>query len=111
MTKFAMDIESVEAIRASVIETLRTIFDPEIPVNVYDLGLIYGIDVRPSGTVNITMTLTSPGCPAAEILPPEIEVKVGMLAQVSRVQLEIVWDPPWSPAFITEAAKLQLGLL
>jgi FeS assembly SUF system protein len=93
-----------------VVEVLGTCYDPEIPVNIYELGLVYGIDVSPEGAVHIRMTLTSPGCPVAGSLPGEIENKVRSVPGVSKAKVEVVWDPPWSPDRMTEAAKLQLGL-
>ena len=94
-----------------VVEILRTIYDPEIPVNIYDMGLIYGIDIRDDGWVDIEMTLTSPACPVAGTLPPEVEAKVrdGIEGVVS-AKVEIVWDPPWTPDKMSDAAKLQLGM-
>ncbi len=96
-------------IQEKVVETLRTCFDPEIPVNIYELGLIYGIDVEPAGAVEIRMTLTSPACPAAGSLPPEVQAKVSAIPGVTAVKVNLVWDPPWSPDRMSEAAKLQLG--
>ena len=93
-----------------VVDVLRTVFDPEIPVNIYEIGLVYGIDVSPAGDVHIKMTLTSPMCPVAETLPPEVEAKVARVAGVKSVKVEIVWEPPWTPEKMSEAAKLQLGM-
>ena len=98
-------------IEESVIEVLRTCYDPEIPVNIYELGLIYSIDVNPSGHVDIRMTLTSPGCPVAGTLPPDVQQKVQSIIGVTTANVEVVWDPAWSPERMTEAAKLQLGFL
>jgi FeS assembly SUF system protein len=94
-----------------IVEILKTIYDPEIPVNIYDMGLIYGIEIRDDGWVDIEMTLTSPACPVAGTLPPEVEAKVrdGVEGIVS-AKVEIVWDPPWTPEKMTDAAKLQLGM-
>lgn len=97
-----------------VIEVLKTCFDPEIPVNIYELGLIYEIDA-PFGdpedkTVKILMTLTSPMCPVAESLPPEVEQKIRQIPEVNTAQVELTWDPPWSPEKMSEAAQLQLNL-
>ena len=100
-----------EAIRERVVEQLRTIFDPEIPVNIYELGLIYDVAVGEDGATSIRMTLTSPMCPVAETLPPEVETKAREVAGVSAVQLDLVWDPPWNPEMMSEAAKLELGML
>jgi FeS assembly SUF system protein len=92
------------------VDLIRTCYDPEIPVNIYELGLIYGIDVSESGAVTIQMTLTSPACPAAGSLPPEVERKVRTLPEVTDVKIQVVWDPPWTPDRMSEAARLQLGL-
>ncbi|HUU83492.1 MAG TPA: DUF59 domain-containing protein [Phycisphaerae bacterium] len=100
-----------EALRAKIIEVLKTIHDPEIPLNIYDLGLIYGIEVEPGNRVHIRMTLTSPACPVAESLPPQVESRVNRIAAVADVKVEVVWDPPWSPDRLDDAAKLELGLL
>ena len=98
-------------LKSQVIEVLRTCYDPEIPVDIYELGLVYNINVDPSGNVVITMTLTSPGCPVAGILPGEVEDKVTAIDGVDNVTVELVWDPPWSPDRMTEAARLTLGML
>lgn len=98
-------------IEAQVIEALRTIFDPEIPVNIYEMGLIYDVKVEPSGAVGIRMTLTSPNCPAAQSLPSEVEAKVKEVPGVTDAKIEIVWEPPWDPAKMSEAARLQLGMM
>ncbi len=100
---------TVDELRQRVVDTLSTIFDPEIPVDIYELGLIYGLDIQENGKVDIKMTLTSPMCPVAGTLPPEVETKVGATPGVTEVSLEIVWDPPWSMERMSEAAKLQLG--
>jgi FeS assembly SUF system protein len=100
-----------EEIRERVVERLRTVYDPEIPVNIYELGLIYGIEVEGDGEVRIRMTLTSPMCPAAEMLPPEVETKAREVEGVKSVTLDLVWDPPWSPERMSEAAKLELGMV
>jgi len=99
------------AIRDQIIEVIRSIYDPEIPVNIYELGLIYNIAIDESNFVNIQMTLTSPACPVAGTLPPEVETKVGMVPGVSGARVELVWDPPWDMSKMTEAAKLQLNLM
>ena len=100
-----------EQIRERIIERLRTVYDPEIPVDIYELGLIYEVKVDESGKVGIRMTLTSPMCPAAEALPPEVETKAREVAGVTDVALELVWDPPWTPERMSEAAKLELGMV
>jgi len=96
-------------IEEKVVDVLRTVYDPEIPINIYELGLVYGIDVDPTGVVAIRMTLTSPGCPVAGSLPPEVETKVTAIPGVASCRVDLVWDPPWSPNQMSEAAKLQLG--
>jgi FeS assembly SUF system protein len=98
------------ALRDSVIEALRTIYDPEIPVNIYDIGLIYQLEVAPTGHVDIRMTLTSPMCPVAESLPPEVENNVAAVPGVTGVKLDLVWDPPWNPTMMSEEARLLLNI-
>jgi FeS assembly SUF system protein len=90
---------------------LRTVFDPEIPVNIYDLGLVYEIEASDDGAVAITMTLTTPNCPAAGALPGEVEDKVQAVEGVTDVRVRLVWDPPWNQSRLSEAARLQLGLM
>lgn len=97
-------------IEAQVLEALRTCYDPEIPVNIYELGLIYGITVEDNGEVEIKMTLTSPHCPAIQSLPSEIESKIRSIQGVTDVIIKLVWDPPWHYGRMSEAAKLELGL-
>ena len=101
---------SPSEIREKVITELRTVFDPEIPVNIYELGLIYDVDVTDDGAVAIRMTLTSPSCPAAEELPSEVETKARSVPGVPRVTLDLVWDPPWDPSMMSEAARLDLNM-
>jgi len=90
---------------------LRTVFDPELPVNIHDLGLIYKIDVSPAGHVAIQMTLTSPACPVAGSLPGEVQRKLAALPGVTSTKVDLVWDPPWDRTRMSEAAALELGLL
>ena len=94
-----------------VVDVLKTCYDPEIPVDIYELGLIYKIDVDEGGKVAVDMTLTSPACPVAGTLPPEVEAKISRLDGVSNVRVDLVWDPPWNPDRMSEAAKLKLGFL
>jgi FeS assembly SUF system protein len=94
-----------------VVDAIRQCFDPEIPVNIYELGLIYGITIDPAGAVAIRMTLTAPSCPAAQTLPADVEAKVRALPGVTGVQVEVVFDPPWESCMMSDAAKLQLGML
>ena len=93
-----------------VIEALKEIFDPEIPVNIYDLGLIYGVEVD-EGHVTVSMTLTTPNCPVAESMPMEVEMRVGAVSGVGVAEVNLVWDPPWDPGKMTDEAKLELGML
>ena len=94
-----------------VIDVLRTVYDPEIPVNIYDLGLVYDIDVDPAaGRVHIKMTLTAPGCPVAQTFPGTVECAVRELPAVTEVCVELVWDPPWDRSRMSEAARLTLGM-
>ncbi len=106
-----VDAGGTPSVREKVLDVIRTIFDPEIPVNIYELGLIYEVTIKEEGTAYIRMTLTTPMCPVAEELPAEVEFKVRAVEGVSSVQLDLVWDPPWSPDMMTEAAKLELGML
>jgi FeS assembly SUF system protein len=92
-----------------VIEALSTVFDPEIPVNIYEMGLIYDIGIDAAGVVAVKMTLTSPACPSAQALPAEAQSKVRAIPGVKDATVEIVWDPPWSMERMSEAAKLELG--
>jgi FeS assembly SUF system protein len=94
-----------------VVAALKEIFDPEIPVNIYDLGLIYGVDVSPEGSVVVTMTLTTPHCPVAESMPAEVELRVEAVPGVRDAEVNLVWDPAWDPQKMTDDAKLELGML
>ena len=94
-----------------MLDALRDIYDPEIPVNIYDLGLIYGVDVTPDSDVMVTMTLTTPHCPVAESMPGEVELRVGSVPGVGSAEVNLVWDPPWDPAKMSDDAKLELGML
>lgn len=98
-------------IKNGVIEVLKSVFDPEIPVNIYDLGLIYEVNVLPDDMVEIVMTLTSPNCPAAASLPAEVEQKAKAVSGVKDVTLELVFDPPWSQEMMSEEAKFELGFM
>jgi len=99
-----------DIIKAQVIEALQTCFDPEIPVNIYELGLIYDVTVAETGEVTVKMTLTSPHCPAAQSLPPDVAVKAKTVGGVTDVKVDVVWEPVWTPAMMSEAAKLELGM-
>lgn len=102
-------VPSREQIEADVVAQLKTVYDPEIPVDIYELGLIYAIDVDEHGHVELRMTLTSPMCPVAGSLPPEVEAKVALVPGVKSSRVELVWDPPWNPSMMSEAARLDLG--
>jgi len=99
------------ALYEGVIGALRDIFDPEIPVNIYDLGLIYGVDITPEGAVAVTITRTTPHCPVAESMPGEVELRVSSVPGVRDAEVNLVWDPPWDPAKMSDEAKLELGML
>jgi len=98
-------------LRPRVIDALCSVFDPEIPVNIWELGLIYGIEVDSDRRVRVRMTLTAPGCPAARALPLEVERKVREVPGAAGADVEVVWDPPWSPERMSDAARLELGVL
>jgi FeS assembly SUF system protein len=98
-------------LREKVIEALQSCYDPEIPVNIYELGLVYGVEVDGDGKVGVTMTLTSPACPVAGSLPIEVEAKVRALEGVTDARVEVVWDPPWTPEKMSDLAKLQLNMM
>ena len=99
------------ALYDSVITALREIFDPEIPVNIYDLGLIYGVEITPEASVAVTMTLTTPHCPVAESMPGEVELRVASVPGVRDCDVALVWDPPWDSAKMSDEARLELGML
>ena len=95
----------------AVVEALKDIYDPEIPVNIYDLGLIYGVEITPEHHARIKMTLTTPHCPVAESMPGEVELRVGSVPGIGDAEVELVWDPPWDPAKMSDEARLELGML
>ena len=95
----------------AVVEALKEIYDPEIPVNIYDLGLIYGVEVTEDGDAKVIMTLTTPHCPVAESMPGEVELRVGAVPGVRDSEVNLVWDPPWGPDKMTDEARLELGML
>lgn len=99
------------SLQQKVIAAIRTVYDPEIPVNIYDLGLIYQININDNADVEIEMTLTAPACPVAEILPAEVETMVKSVDGIHDAKVTLVWEPPWSQECLTEAARLELGLL
>jgi FeS assembly SUF system protein len=94
-----------------VIEALKEIYDPEIPVNIYDLGLIYDVEITPDHHARVKMTLTTPHCPVAESMPGEVELRVGAVPGIGDAEVELVWDPPWDPQKMSDEAKLELGML
>jgi FeS assembly SUF system protein len=103
--------QGIEAnIEDSIVEALKTVYDPEIPVNIYEMGLIYDLNIEPGGQVQIKMTLTSPACPVAGSLPGEVKDKVESVPGVAAAEVEVVWDPVWNPSMMSEAARLQLGM-
>ncbi len=95
----------------NVVDALKEIYDPEIPVNIYDLGLIYGVDVTKDGHAVVTMTLTTPHCPVAESMPGEVEMRVAAVPGIAFADVNLVWDPPWDPQKMSDDAKLELGML
>ena len=99
------------AVYEGVIDALKDIFDPEIPVNIYDLGLIYGVEVTEGGHAVVTMTLTTPHCPVAESMPGEVELRVSAVPGIATADVNLVWDPPWDPQKMSDDAKLELGML
>jgi FeS assembly SUF system protein len=111
MDNTPMNTFEAMALEERVIDVIRTCYDPEIPVNIYELGLIYDVKVDATGVVRVKMTLTAPNCPAAQSLPIEVETKVGSIEGVTDAEVEVVWDPPWEPSMMSEAAKLQLNML
>ena len=100
-----------EALKQKVVECLYTIFDPEIPVNIYELGLIYEVNVLPINNVQVVMTLTAPGCPAAQSLPVEVDQKLRQIEGVNDVHVAVTWTPAWNKTMMSEAAQLELGML
>lgn len=103
--------QGTDALRNDVIAAICECYDPEIPVNIYELGLIYDVAVAEGGKVDLVMTLTSPHCPVAEILPEQVKSRVAQVDGVDDVDLELTWDPPWTPEMMSEAAKLELGFM
>ena len=103
----SVDVNKMEQL---VIDALHTVYDPEIPVDIYELGLIYSIDVKPDGKVDITMTLTTPACPVAGSMPGQVEKTVRMIDGVTDVTVDLVWEPTWGPSMMTESARLQLNM-
>lgn len=100
-----------EELKKKVVEVLQTIYDPELPVNIYELGLIYEVDVLPVNNVQIVMTLTAPGCPAAQSLPIEVDQKVRQIEGINDVHVAVTWTPAWNKSMMSEAAQLELGFM
>ncbi|HTH04064.1 MAG TPA: DUF59 domain-containing protein [Vicinamibacterales bacterium] len=109
-TEFTADAEKTAALKPAIVDAISTVYDPEIPVNIWELGLIYDVALDASGNALVTMTLTAPGCPAAQSLPAEVESRVRAVAGVADVKVDVVWEPGWTKDRMSEAAKLQLGL-
>lgn len=109
-TPFTADPQRTEELKPAIVAAISTVYDPEIPVNIWELGLIYDVAVDASGAALVTMTLTAPGCPAAQSLPSEVERKVRDVAGVSGAAVDVVWEPGWTQDRMSDAAKLQLGL-
>jgi FeS assembly SUF system protein len=103
--------DAIERLREDVVLALKTVYDPEIPVNIYDLGLVYRVEVAPTGDVHIDMTLTAPGCPVAASMPGMVKESVEPVEGIGAVSVEIVWDPPWDQSRMSDEAKLELGWL
>ena|SRR5438876_2319529 len=106
-----MNVVEKTQLESKIVEALETCYDPEIPFNIYDLGLVYAIDVGDAGDVQIKMTLTTPNCPVATSLPGEVQTKVKAIEAVKSANVDVVWDPPWDSSKISESAKLQLGMI
>ena len=109
MAETTAEETSVDRLREGIIEVIKTVYDPEIPVDIWALGLIYEIKIEGNGAVTVIMTLTSPACPEAERIPPEVEQKVLSVPGVSEAKVEITWEPAWTPELMSEEAKLTLG--
>ena len=105
-----LDTARTAALKPAILDAIRTVFDPEIPVNILELGLVYDVVVDANGVAGIRMTLTAPGCPAAQSLPVEVAHKVKAVAGVTDAKVDVVWDPPWTKDRMSDAAKLQLGM-
>ena len=110
-TATAGEGDEADALRQSAIAAISTVFDPEIPVNIYELGLVYSVEVLPGDNVEIVMTLTSPMCPVAETLPGDVETRVREVDDINDVNVILTWEPPWTPDLMSEAAKLELGFM
>jgi FeS assembly SUF system protein len=102
--------EQIEALRPRIVDAIKTVYDPEIPVNIYELGLIYDLDIDPKGNVAIKMTLTAPGCPVAGTMPQMVRDAVAKVEGLNDIDVDLVWDPPWDKSRMSEAAQLELGM-
>ncbi|MCA1979274.1 MAG: SUF system Fe-S cluster assembly protein [Thiobacillus sp.] len=111
LARLATGKRAEQGLKRKVIEALSAIYDPELPVNIYDLGLIYDLDIDAGGHVNVRMTLTAPGCPVAQTFPAQVEQALAKVEGVTGAHVEIVFDPPWDQSRMSEAARLQLGLV
>ena len=111
MESTSTDLSPAMQIRDRIIAVLKTVYDPEIPVDIYELGLVYGVEVTDDFEAHVTMTLTTPMCPVAETLPPEVEDKVRNVMGVKDCSLDLVWDPPWSMDMMSDAARLELNMM
>ncbi len=109
-SSIVVDPAKTEELKPGIVDAISTVYDPEIPVNIWELGLVYDVFADSAGVAGILMTLTAPGCPAAQSLPVEVAEKVKAVAGVTDVKVEVVWDPPWSKDLMSETAKLQLGI-
>jgi len=109
-TALVADAEKTAALRPAIVQAISTVYDPEIPVNIWELGLIYDVAVDGAGAAVVTMTLTAPGCPAAQSLPAEVASKVKAVAGVTDAKVDVVWEPGWTKDRMSDAAKLQLGM-
>ncbi len=105
-----LDLDAAMELEDRIVSVLKTVYDPEIPVDIYELGLIYDLEVEPGGHVRVRMTLTSPACPVAGSLPGEVEQKVQGVSGVERAEVELVWEPPWNPSMMSDVARLELGM-
>jgi len=102
--------DQIEALRPRIVDAIKTVYDPEIPVNIYELGLIYDLDIDPKGNVAIKMTLTAPGCPVAGTMPQMVRDAVAKVEGLNDIDVDLVWDPPWDKSRMSEAAQLELGM-
>jgi FeS assembly SUF system protein len=105
-----LSAEQIEALRPRIVDAIKTVYDPEIPVNIYELGLIYDLDIDPKGNVAIKMTLTAPGCPVAGTMPQMVRDAVAKVEGLNDIDVDLVWDPPWDKSRMSEAAQLELGM-